>query len=336
MGPLLKLLGILALDILVIFVFILACALRLQAVINQSLLRWFRVLFHTFLPFLTVMFLINVGWRVALVSLFVWAAVLAVTPFYIELIERPVERAESVKQASSGEEPVIYLRSFAAAETMCRIEGLLEKGVSSFAARDNPEFKLNPVALGHDDRAGFPKLTTTGGDWWQRFKDLTATSAVIFLLPMVAHVNPKAGIARETAYVFSRHMEKLIVVVPDADTWERLPRAPGESFDAVTWWNEVRDSLRSVRPSVSFPGYLSSGFVFYMVYSGVEAWTCVRFSLSTTGVRYALSAVTRKRRRESRERWQEAEHVFYVSNGMTISEYYSRPGVKPEPNLWLL
>lgn len=319
----------LALNLLVILVFLPAYLLVIEAAVkSRTWLTVWRSSLHLSLPFITVMFLINGGWRLALMPLLVWTLFLAATHPYVVRIERPAERANSVESATLGEKPVMYLRSFAAAEAMRGIENLLEMSASSYAPSDDMHFQFNDVALGRDDRAGFPKLDTPDSEWWQKFEDIAEKSVAIFLLPIVAHTDPEAGIVRETAYVFLRHTEKLIVVVPGSETWQRFLSDSGESFDPTTGWNKVRETLRSVGYLKSIPEYRPSGFVFYMVHSGPSEWTCHDLELSTTGIHAALSEVTRKSRQESKRAWKNFEAEFKALNGMSYHEYYSRPGKK--------
>src|SRR5215208_4409436 len=194
MGSTLREWGTAALSALVALVFTLGCiALSEAARKSRTSLTVWRYCFHLVLPFITVMCLINAGWRLALMPLLVWALVLAATPLYVARIERPAERANSAESAKVGEKPVLYLRPFAAADAMRGIEDLLATCASSYEPTDDPRFRLNAVALGRDDRAGFPKLTTPDSEWWQQLEDVTEKSAAIFLLPIVADPDSDPG-----------------------------------------------------------------------------------------------------------------------------------------------
>lgn len=164
----------------------------------------------------------------------VWILFMAAIPLYIDRLERPAERVQGVKRAELGENSVMYLRSFATAEAMRRIEDILEAAVSLFEARDSSLFQLNPVALGDDDHVGFPKLTTADSDWWQQFEAITANCAAIFLLPITARNDPNAGIMHEAAHVYIHYPGELIMIVPDSQSWRRLLRMPSELFDGPT------------------------------------------------------------------------------------------------------
>ena len=327
--------GTLALNMLLLLVYLLAYLAHMEVVVkSRTLLKVIHSCFHLVLPFITVFCLINFGWRPALILLFVWALGLAFTPLYSR-IEHRAERAQIVESAKSGSEPILYLRSFAAADQMHRIENLLEESANSYQASEYSRFELNPVALGRDDRTGFPKLTTPDGDWWQQFENLASKSPAIFLLPVVAYADPEAGIFRETEHVLLAHPEKLIVIVPDSKSWQCLPRVPGEPFDALTKWNEVRDNLSSVRPLVGVPDYVPSGLVFYLSHSRESDLKCHSFPLSATGLKAALSKVTRKRMQESKQARRDFELEFKELNGVSYADYYSEP-VKKLPPRWPL
>lgn len=322
----------LALTVLATMVMTLVAALRQgSAFKDRTLLAEFRFYFHLMLPYITIFCLLNVGWRLALGTFMVWVLGLAFTPFYVSHFEHLAERTRNIDAARKGTEPVMYLRSFAAADAMPGIENLLEQSAGSYEASDDLRFQLNLVALGYDDRSGFPKLPTQDSDWWQQFEDLAEKSAAIFLLPISAYSDAQAGIVRETAHVFMHHAEKVIVVVPDAETWQRLPRALGESFDARTRWNEVRHHLSSVGPLVSIPDYLPSGFVFYMARSDKSTLRYHSLALSTTGVKSALSEVTLKRRQESKQARKDFEAEFKALNGVAYSDYYKGSEKKLPP-----
>ncbi len=336
MGSSLKYWVSLALTLLATMVMMLVAALRQgSAFKDRTSLTEFRFCFHLMLPYITIFCLLNFGWHLALVTFIVWVVGLAFTPFYVSHFEHIAERTRNIDAATKGSEPVMYLRSFAVANAMPGIENLLEQSAGSYEASDDLRFQLNLVALGYDDRSGFPKLTTQDSDWWQQFEDLAEKSAAIFLLPIMAHADLRAGIVRETEHVLMQHAEKVIVVVPDAETWQRLPRASGESFDGLTRWNEVRDHLISVGPVVSIPNFLPSGFVFYMARSGKSALSCHSLALSTTGVRAALSEVTLKRRQESKQARKDRDAEFKALNGVSYSDYYKGPGKKLPP-IWPL
>jgi hypothetical protein len=325
--------GTLALNILLLLVYLMAFLYLTEAVFkSRTLLFVIRACFHMMLPFITLFCLINFGPSPALISLFVWILGLALMPFYVR-IERRAERVQIVESAKSGHEPIMYLRSFAAVDEMRGIENLLEASAISYEASDYLRFQLNPIALGHDDRTGFPKLSTPDTEWWQEFKDLAAKSAAIFLLPIVAYADPKAAIVRETAHVLLTHPEKLIVIVPDVGSWQCLPRAPGKSFDVLTKWNEVRDNLNSVRPLVGIPDYIPSGFIFHLSHSRKSDLKCHRLPLSPTGLKVALSEVTRKRMQESKQARRDFETKFKELNGVSYADYYSQPGKKFPPKL---
>ena len=332
MGSSLKYWVSFALTVLATVVMMLVPALRQGSALRaRTSLTDFRFYFHLMLPYIAIFCLLNFGWHLALVTFIVWFLGLVFTPFYVSHFERPAERARNIDAARRGAEPVMYLRSFAAADVMPGIENLLKQSADSYEVSDDPQFQLNLVALGYDDRSGFPKLTTRDNDWWQQFEDLAEKSAAIFLLPIMTYADLRAGIVRETAHVFMRHAEKVIVVVPDAETWQRLPRALGESFDALTRWNEVRDHLSSVGQPVSIPDYLPSGFVFYMARSGESALKCHSLALSTTGVKSALSEVTLKRRQESKQAGKDFEAEFKALNGVSRSDYYKGSEKKLPP-----
>ena len=329
--------GIFALNWLLAMVWLLgSVALAVSVIKARTVLTVIRFYFHLGLPLLTIGCFVNLGWRVGLISLSLWAIGLAVTPFYISRFERRAGRSRSVNSAREGMEALIYLRSFATANAMRGIENLIEECASSFQVGDDLRFQLNPIALGHDDGTGFPKFTTPDSDWWKHFEELTKKSAAIFLLPVVAHADPAAGILRETEHVFRRHPEKLIVIGPDAARWQSLPRAPGELFDAVKKWNEVRDYFGSVRPRVSIPAYNPSGFIFYMKQStepGASEFSCHSLPLSAANIKTALTDVTLKERQESKQSRKGFEAEFRELNGMSYEEYHAQPGKKLPPNM---
>ena len=313
--------GLVILTVVVAFAYVLASReLLLRRVQPRTVYRVFRFYFHLTMPFLFILSL-NWDWRLALMCLIVWVIGLMVTPFYIR-VERHAERAESIKLAKSGNEPIIYLRSFGAASAMRRIEKLLEESANNFEGSEKSGFRLNPIALGDDDRSGFPKFTTPDTDWWQLFEELTAKSAAIFLLPITAHAARDAGIMREITHVFMRHLEKLIVIVPDAETWQTLAGSD-ETFDARSKWDEVRDIMRDIirreHPSLTLPEYLPAGFIFYIADSNNSR--AYRLPLSSDNVKLALSVVTHGRQIESLKEQQKFEEEFEALNGISYSEY---------------
>jgi hypothetical protein len=87
---------------------------------DRTLLREFRFYFHLMLPYISIVCLLNVGWHFALVTIIVWILGLAFTPFYVYHVEHLAERTRNIDAARKSLAPVMYLRSFAAAEAMPR------------------------------------------------------------------------------------------------------------------------------------------------------------------------------------------------------------------------
>jgi hypothetical protein len=121
MGSSLKYWVSFSLTILATMVMTLVAAVRQgSAFKDRTLLREFRFYFHLMLPYISIVCLLNVGWHFALVTIIVWILGLAFTPFYVYHVEHLAERTRNIDAARKGLAPVMYLRSFAAADAMPR------------------------------------------------------------------------------------------------------------------------------------------------------------------------------------------------------------------------
>jgi hypothetical protein len=289
---------------------------------------------HLFLPIGAFVALINGAWQVSLAALAVWLVLLALTPLYIARIERPSERKQAIGNAKLGLTPVLYLRPFAGDAALRGIEELLREATESLRFENDQSLQFNPVALGIDDRQGFPKAVTSDETWWQEFVGLAESAMAIILLPAAPDATAESGLVREIAHVFQRCPEKVLVVVPPLASWAQLGMGRSSGADARDEWGSLGDVLRKLRPSSKLPDLDADGMLLHLVAAGDGGARWRFYPLTPGAVQSALDSVTAVQRAERRQAWKEFTDEFKVRNGISYEEYRTggpkkHPGVDP-------
>jgi hypothetical protein len=239
-------------------------------------------------------------------------------------VARRSEASEALRYA-----PVLLLRPFEADVATSSVQDLVYRSVTNYRPNDAWGFTLNAVALGDEDDAAFPKLTTSDEQWWQDFLTILRADPIIFVVPIIVSEDPSKGLNRELKCLMGEKTERLFLLIPPRRELDKYFRKCAQT-GATEGWSTIQSRFAVLFPDYRLPD-LTEGGCIYRVSTRPTKRPAIEFcgGLTRSQIRHLVARTTTKRRAESLMRKKEFEREFEQLNDAPPGRYYD--GTKKLP-----